>query len=159
MRIVHGNRQIGGDMKGRILFFDDDYASMEPLREVLEEHGYSVLLTAAEGVLTQLAHERFDLVIVDVMIHPTSLARGEEDVVRNVHYPDINWQETGLEFLRRLRRGDYEGGNGQGTLRTVPAIILSATADPDEPHEAQAIFEKPFDLEEVVTQLDALLKR
>jgi len=146
-------------MNKRILLFDDDYVSMEPLKEALEEHGCTVQLSAAETVLTQLARERFDLVIVDVMIHPLSPGRGEKDVVANVHYADVNWQQTGLEFLQRLRRGDYEGSNGQGTARTVPAIILSATADPDAPHAAQAIFEKPFDLEEVVIQLDALLQR
>lgn len=153
------NSQTSGENKGSILFFDDDYASMEPLKEALEEHGYAVLLTAAEAVLARLATERFDLVIVDVMIHPISPGRDEKAVVTNVQYQDVNWQQTGLEFLHRLRRGDYEGSDGQGTPRNVPAIILSATADPDEPHEAQAIFEKPFDLDEVITKLDALLQR
>ncbi len=151
--------QSAGEIKGSILFFDDDYGSMAPLKAALEEHGYAVLLTAAESVLARLATERFDLVIVDVMIHPISPDQDEKGVVTNVQYQDVNWQQTGLEFLHRLRRGDYAGSNGQGTPSDVPAIILSATADPDEPHEAQAIFEQPFDLDEVISTLDALLQR
>jgi DNA-binding response OmpR family regulator len=60
--------------------------------------------------------------------------------------------------LRRLRRGEYAGEGGQGTPGTTPVIVLSATADPDETYDAQAIFEKPFDLEEVISALGTLLR-
>lgn len=142
----------------RILLFDDDYFSMEPLKEVLEDNGYSVVLTAAQEILGELATERFDLVSVDFMIHPETPAHNGEGVVANVHYPGSNWQETGLEFLRRLRRGEYAGEGGQGTPGTTPVIVLSATADPDESYDAQAIFEKPFDLEEIIGTLGTLLR-
>lgn len=145
-------------MSYRILLFDDDYVSLEPLKEALEDCGYTVVLGAGECLLEQLASERFDLICVDFMIHPQSPAREGEGVVANVHYPGVGWQETGLEFLRRLRRGEYAGADKRGTPPTVPAIILSATADPDAQYDAQAIFEKPFDLIEVVETLDSLLQ-
>ncbi|MFZ1771116.1 MAG: hypothetical protein WAU00_18050 [Caldilinea sp.] len=145
-------------MGHRILLFDDDYLSMEPLKEAIEDYGYTVVLTAAQEILDQLTVERFDLISVDFMIHPETPALEGEGVIANVHYPGVSWQETGLEFLRRLRRGDYEGIDGQGTARTTPAIILSATADPDETYDAQVIFEKPFDLDEVITALETLLQ-
>lgn len=143
-------------MSYRILLFDDDYLSMEPLKEVLEENGYGVVLTAAQEILARLAVERFDLISVDFMIHPETPARTKEGVVANVHYPEMSWQETGLEFLRRFRRGDYAGA--EGTPSTTPVIILSATADPDGSYDAQAIFEKPFDLEAVISALEDLLQ-
>lgn len=34
-----------------ILLFDDDCFSMEPLKEVLEDNGYTVVLTAAQEIL------------------------------------------------------------------------------------------------------------
>lgn len=145
-------------MRKRILLFDDDYESMKPLAEALEEQGYEVVLSAAQEIPRRLGQERFDLLIVDIMIHPQSPGVDDRSVVRNVHYSGVNWQETGKEFLIKLRRGEYEGVNGSGTPRTAPVVMLSATADPDEHYEAQAVFEKPFDIEEVIEKVCALTR-
>lgn len=142
-------------MAYRILLFDDDYESMDPLKGELEERGYLVDLTAAKEVLAQLSTNRYDLICVDFMIHLQSPGRDTDSVIDNVHYPEVNWQKTGQEFLARLRGGEYEGSNGRGTPRTVPAIIISATAEPDENYGAVVNFEKPFDIEEVLLSIDA----
>lgn len=62
----------GTPMLSRILLFDDDYESMEPLMSELEERSFSVDLTASEQILERLATTRYDLVCVDFMIHPHS---------------------------------------------------------------------------------------
>ncbi len=62
-------------MQKRILLFDDDYESMKPLAEALEEQGYEVVLSAAQEIPRRLGQERFDLLIVDIMI-PSSESRG-----------------------------------------------------------------------------------
>ncbi len=79
-------------------------------------------------------------------------------MITNVHYPGVSWQKTGQEFLARLRRGDYEGAVGVGTPHLTPVIILSATADPNGNYAATTVIEKPFDLAEVLSHVDALLQ-
>lgn len=143
----------------RILLFDDDYESMLPLVTELEELGYRVDLTADEEILTRLATTTYDLICVDFMIHPQSPGQADDNsVISNVHYPGVNWQRTGQEFLRRLRSGEYDRGGEQGTRCTVPAIIISATAKSGEKYDAAAFFEKPFDIDEILKTIDSLLQ-
>ena len=113
----------------RILLFDEDYESMRDLKDHIEdEEGWYVELSAQEELLERLGRERFDLIVVDLMIHPISFdADGKE--VTNVHYEGVNWKQTGLEFIRRLRKGEYSQASGEGTPPDVPIIVLSAVAD------------------------------
>lgn len=148
----------------RILVFDDDFESMRDFKEYIEEEPeWDVELTANRSLLERLSHERFDLIIVDLMIRPASLdADGEE--VQNVHFDGVNWQRTGLEFLRRLREGEFSEEVGLGTSPDVPAIILSAVASysvTDELGEnvrLNGYLEKPFRLEELVEKIHGLLQ-
>lgn len=148
----------------KILLFEDDFESMRDLKEHLEEEtGWDVELTAEVGLLQQLNRERFDLIVVDLMIHPTSLdADGKE--VRNVHFDGVNWQKTGLEFLRRLRKGELSEKPGLGTPPDIPVIILSAVASYSVTDELgkdirlNGYLEKPFRLEELVEKMCELLR-
>ncbi len=148
----------------RILLFEDDFESMRHLKEHIEEElGWCVELTAEESLLKQLGRERFDLVVVDLMIQPTGLdADGQE--VQNVHFEGISWLRTGLEFLRRLREGEFSQGADSGTPPYVPVIILSAVADYSvadalgEDTKFNGYVEKPFRLEELVGYMRKLLE-
>ena len=148
----------------RVLMFEDDFESMRDLKEHVEaEYGWYVELTAEHTLLGRLVYECFDLVLVDLMIHSTSFdAHGRE--VQNVHFPDINWRETGREFLRRLRGGEFSQEASVGTRPEVPVIVLSAVADEsvkneiDEKVPIQAYVEKPFRLEEIVALMRELLQ-
>ena len=144
-----------------ILLFDDDDSAVRGLQEHLTNRlGWHVDLAADEGLLERLAFERYDLLLVDSMIHTQGDVNGQ--VVRNVEYPGVIWRKTGLEFLRRLRRGDY--GGPEGTPPDVPVIILSAIMGPSIESElgagvaVQEMFEKPFRLEELVSAMCRLLK-
>ena len=138
----------------RILLFDDDYESMRGLKEHIEEElGWRVELTAEKSLLERLGRERFDLILVDLMIHPISLdADGQE--VENVHFEGTSWLRTGIEFLRRLRKGQFSGEAGLGTPPDVPVVVLSAVADYSVEDALQnniSIYrEKPFRLEELI---------
>jgi len=104
----------------RLLLFEDDYESMQDVKEYIEEEiRWEVVLSAQTDVLDRLRHEQFDVVVVDLMIHPTSFdAEGRQ--VENVHFAGVPWVKTGLEFLRRLRRGEFTGEGDAGTSPDVP---------------------------------------
>jgi CheY-like chemotaxis protein len=152
------------DKQERILLFDDDFESMRHFKEHIEEElGWYIELTAERSLLERLSRERFDLILVDLMIHPTSLdADGQE--VQNVHFEGISWLKTGLEFLRRLRKGDFSKEAGLGTPPDVPVIVLSAVADYSVENELgedirmEGYVEKPFRLEDLVERIRRLLQ-
>lgn len=146
----------------RILLFDDDYESMAPLKLFLEEiNGYQVELTARADIPQRLATERFDLLCIDLMIHPVSLDANLKEVT-NLHFTGVNWQKTGLMLLEQIRRGDFSISD-TSTPATVPVIVLSAVADRtiDEltsTADRRTIYrEKPFDIEEIQGTIEQLL--
>jgi CheY-like chemotaxis protein len=148
----------------KVLLFEDDYESMRYLKEYLEEDlGWSVVLSADKDVLGRLSTERFDLVAIDLMIQPTSLdAQGH--LVENVHFENVPWQRTGLEFLRRLRGGEFGLTGGTGTSPSVPVLVLSAVAGYSVEGKLgkdmleEAYVEKPFRLDDLVGCMTRLLK-
>lgn len=147
----------------RILFLEDDHESLTPVCELLETiHGFEVDLSASKEVLDWVRQRQYDLLCVDLMISPRSVNGGDE-VLENLHFPGVHWQMTGLEFLRRLRRGELTDPHTQGTAVQVPVIVLSAVADDsvaqlgplDE--EQTRYVEKPFDVGELITTITQMI--
>ena len=147
-----------------VLFFEDDYESLQDLKEYLERYrGWQVELSARANIVDLIAHERFDLILVDLMIPPESLdASGQ--TVQNVHFDGISWLKTGIEFLRRLRRGEFSGETGHGTPPDVPVIVLSAVANysvenalPNQLAATEYV-EKPFLVEDLLRRIDRLVQ-
>ena len=146
----------------RILIFDEDYERMRDFKEYLEEEfGWFVELTAQKEIPHRLQTETFDLILIDSMIHLTSFD-ADNNEVENVHFDDVNWQKTGLEFAKRLRGGEFSSAEGKGTSPLVPVIILSAVANysikPDLENMGFLYQEKPFLLDEMTEQIKTLLK-
>jgi CheY-like chemotaxis protein len=139
----------------RVLLFDDDFESMNHLKDAIkDELGWSVELSAQANVLERLSHERFDLIVADLMIHSWSVDERDE-VVQNVHFDGINWRETGLEFLKRLRAGKLSSSSPQSTPPDVAVIVLSAIADESVIQDIQSgpsvwYAEKPFRLAHIL---------
>jgi CheY-like chemotaxis protein len=143
-------------MPSKILLFDDDFHTMEPFKNLLTAYGYEVELTAEVNITQRLIEEEFSLICVDLMIHLESPDQNG-NVVKNLWYEGVKWQKTGGEFVRRLRRGDYQGEMGAGTSADVPIIIVSATGNTLEDSESYYVYEKPFDAVELLETIERLL--
>ncbi len=147
----------------KLLLLDDDYESMEGLHSYMtEEMGLDVEFSADAKLLERLDQEKFDLLIVDVMIHPRS-PNAQNEEIENIYYDGIRWDQTGLEFIRRFRMGEYTP-TGQGTSVAVPIIVLSAIADSTANREWVKIIqsehhmEKPFRLSALICLIERLLE-
>ena len=120
-------------MSVRVLVADDERAVRESLRRALVLEGYEVeLASGGREALESVGNGRADVVVLDVLM------------------PDID----GLEVCRRLR------GSGD----RVPVLMLTArdaVSDRVEGLEAGAddYLVKPFDLDELIARLRALLRR
>ena len=146
----------------RILLLDDDYESMFDLKTHLEEElGWSVELSAKKELLERLTVEMFDLIVLDLMIRPISLDRNHLEV-QNIHYDGVHWTQTGLEFLRRFRNGDYSH-DSSSTRSNIPVLILSAVANNTVGRDQEKLLhhenytEKPFRLADLVKKMQFLL--
>jgi len=146
----------------KLLFFEDDYENLRDLQDYLEQDlGWQIEVTAEAGVLERLGAERFDLLVVDLMIRPESLD-ADGNNVQNVHFEGVSWLRTGLEFLQRLRNGRFVTTLGQGTSPDVPVIVLSAVANysvEDALPEGNALteyVEKPFLVGELIACIERL---
>ncbi|HEY2602450.1 MAG TPA: response regulator transcription factor [Thermoleophilaceae bacterium] len=120
-------------MSVRVLVADDERAVRESLRRALVMEGYEVeLASGGREALDSVGNGRADVVVLDVLM------------------PDID----GLEVCRRLRQGGDR----------VPVLMLTArdaVSDRVEGLEAGAddYLVKPFDLDELIARLRALLRR
>ncbi|NNJ77977.1 MAG: response regulator transcription factor [Xanthomonadales bacterium] len=117
----------------RILLIEDDERLVESLGERLREAGYA-LDVSHDGVEGLYVGEEFpiDLAIIDLGL------------------PGLN----GLEVIRRLRQGGRE----------FPILVLTARSDWQDKVEgleagADDYLTKPFQLEELMARINALLRR
>jgi DNA-binding response OmpR family regulator len=119
----------------RILVVDDEADIRFVLESLLVERGHSVA-TAADGAaaLATLAEERFDVMVLDVMMPGTS----------------------GIEVLDRVR--------ADRRLRGLPVIVLSADSNVISRarglrHGADDYVGKPFDMDELMLRIERLVER
>ena len=125
------------ELKKRILVVDDDQRLRELVVRYFTEQGFEARAVAdATGMDKQLARERYDLVVLDLMLPG----------------------EDGLAICRRLRAGNSAQSGG-------PAIIM-LTAKGDEVDRivglemgADDYLPKPFNPRELVARVNAVLRR
>lgn len=117
----------------KILYLEDDYDLSETIEEFLEEEGFIVTsVYNSDSALKQLFHNSFDLLILDVQV------------------PGID----GFELLKELREADI----------LTPAIFTTSRnsiEDLSTGYEVGAddYLKKPFELQEFLFRIKALLKR
>ena len=123
-------------VRAHLLVVDDDDRTRELLKEYLTRHGFGVS-TAADAAAARrlLGSLRFDLLVVDVMMPG----------------------EDGFSLTRWLRGRAGDAG-------AAPVLILTARGQPDDRIEglrlgADDYLSKPFDPEELVLRIQAILRR
>lgn len=129
-----------GESKSKILIVDDDQQILRDVGGRLRKLGY-IVDTGEDGAtaLTKANTNDPDLVILDI-----SFSDGKTSQRHSI---------DGIEVLRRLR----ESG-------TIPVLMLSATSIPSVKVMALSIgaddyLTKPFDFEELVARVEAILRR
>jgi two-component system phosphate regulon response regulator OmpR len=126
------------ELKTRILVVDDDQRLRDLLVRYLGGEGYEVkAVPDAAGMDKQLARERYDLVVLDLMLPG----------------------EDGLAICRRLKGGDA------AAQASAPAIIM-LTAKGDDVDRivglemgADDYLPKPFNPRELLARINAVLRR
>ena len=119
---------------GTVLYVEDNLANVRLMERVFERRPNVALVHAATGA-SAIA---------------TAIAIRPQVVFLDLHLPDMD----GAEVLRRLQENRE--------LRTVPVVVLSADATPDQARRlkasgAKAYLTKPLDLSVVLQMLDDLL--
>lgn len=114
-----------------ILIVDDEYLIADILAFALEDEGYQTV-TASNGkkALEVLARERPELVITDYMM------------------PVMD----GFEFAKAIRAREES--------RTLPILLMSgaqAAKGREHPELFEAVFDKPFEIDAVIAQVNRLL--
>ena len=118
--------------KAHILVVDDDTRLRALLQRFLRENGFYVSVAKdASSARRQLEYYQFDLLIVDIMMP----------------------EETGLEFLHRLREEN-----------NVPVILLTAMGEVEDrilglEKGADDYLAKPFEPKELVLRIKNIIKR
>ncbi len=147
--------------KRSIFYFEDDINGVVPIVEILKEN-HEVIVGANWELIKKKRKPPFDLVIIDLLIHHYSIdEKNNEKQIENVFFEGIDWKRTGIEFLRRIRQGEYEKF---GFPEDIPAIIASAVGDYNVYEEAHKLgindyFEKPFIIEDIERAVSAIFNR
>jgi CheY-like chemotaxis protein len=114
-----------------IVVVDDDTTFLQLMEEVLTDAGYRVrLLLTTDGAKDILAHERPDLMILDIV---------------------VGLRDGGLRLLHRVRRAP--------ALADMPVIVCSADVRFLNEHAEElatldcAVVEKPFTIDALLQQI------
>jgi two-component system phosphate regulon response regulator OmpR len=129
------------ELKKRILVVDDDQRLRELVVRYLTEQGFEARAVAdATAMDRQLARERFDLIVLDLMLPG----------------------EDGLAICRRMRGAN--AGTGAAPANTPAIIMLTAKGDEVDrivglEMGADDYLPKPFNPRELVARVSAVLRR
>jgi CheY-like chemotaxis protein len=142
----------------KIFWFEDDKHLLAAHLEKLQKK-YEVIIGAHWELIKKTRQQAFDLVLLDIMIHKFSFDVKNQKEVENIEFQDVHWSSIGVEFLKRMRKGEYES---YGFKKNVP--VIAATARVDYPtREAvenigvSSFLVKPFTIDKLKTSIEKVL--
>ena len=129
-------------MKDKIFWLEDDIMTNVYHIDALKKR-YEVIVEAAQSYIDQLRApaESFDVLIIDLMIHPYGRTEAKNGSAKNVHYAAIAWRYTGIEFLRRVRAGEYAHN---GFPSDIPIVVITGIGDDKAEAEARKLADGPL---------------
>lgn len=144
--------------KKRIFWFEDDAHSLSDYYEKLSQE-YYVSIGAHRDLIEQKRDYSFDLVLLDLMIHKSSFEYKSNKEVKNISYDETHWSIIGVEFLKRLRKGEYES---YGFPHDIPVIAATALVDSDiqetvEHMDVNDFLVKPFTIDKLKVAIEKAL--
>jgi len=117
----------------KVLIVEDDVIIADTMRMTLSQSGYhSIHSMTIEGALSEIAHTKFDAVLLDINL------------------PDGD----GNRLMRMIRRGKFP----------APILVVSGNSTVDDRINAlgsgaDGYLTKPFDRDELMAHLDAIIRR
>jgi CheY-like chemotaxis protein len=133
-----------------IFWFEDDPNSLVDCCKEFRKN-YNLVIGAHKGVIQRSRRQLFDLVLLDLMIHHKSCDYESEEEKTNIQFSGVHWTQTGVEFLRRIRKGEYQS---YGFNKNIPVIVVTAVSDYPARDETETLgitdyFEKPVTLDQL----------
>jgi DNA-binding NarL/FixJ family response regulator len=140
-----------------IFYFEDEPKLLRDYFRVLRTK-YEVIVSARQKVIEQSRQRPLDLVIVDLMIHHWSFDEAGEEV-ENISYPGVGWQRTGVEFLKRVRAGNYEEFGFPAAILVIVATaeVDESTYEEVEQFDVKTYLEKPFSVDALEESIKTIL--
>lgn len=131
-----------------IFWFEDDPSSLVDCCKEFRKN-YHLVIGAHKGIIQRSRQQLFDLVLLDLMIHHKSCYNESKEEKTNIQFPGVHWTQTGVEFLRRIRKGEYQS---YGFNKNIPVIVVTAVSDYPARDETETLgitdyFEKPVTLD------------
>lgn len=143
--------------KKSIFYFEDEPELLRDYFRILRMK-YNVIVGASQELIEQERLQPMGLLVVDLLIHHSGFDESEKEVM-NITYPDVKWQRTGLEFLKRVRAGDYERFGFPALIPVVAAtaVIDSSTREEIEGLGIKKYLEKPFSVDKLEKAIDSII--
>ena len=145
--------------KKRIFWFEDDAHSLIDYCEKLSQE-YNISIGAHKDLIEKKRDDSFELVVLDLMIHEFSFEYKSNKEVKNIRFDGVHWSIIGVEFLKRLRKGEYEL---YGFPKNIPVIAATAIVDSPikesvENMDVDDFLLKPFTIDRLKSSIGQALK-
>jgi len=144
--------------KKKIFWFEDDKHLLEAHFKKLQKK-YEVIIGAHWELIKKTRQQAFDLVLLDIMIHKFSFDVKNQKEVENIEFQDVHWSNIGVEFLKRIRKGEYET---YGFNKNVPVVAATARVDYSTREAVENIgvsdfLVKPFTIDKLKISIEKVL--
>ena len=143
--------------KKKILYFEDESTLFIDFIDALSEF-YEVYVSTEKKFIETERDYIFDLLILDIQIFNSDYD-DDDNMIENLQFNNIYWRDTGIEFLRRIRQGQYEKNGFPSDMVIVAATVRADIDITNEllKHDINLILEKPFTIDDLLNNLQQVI--